>query len=449
MKIVPASRFGGTTEVPGDKSVTHRAYLFGAIAEGTTEVIGAGTGEDNDTTLDVIQALGAKVTNTGDSVFIEGVGINGLRAPEAPIDCGNSGTTARLLIGMLAGAGLDAQLTGDASLSSRPQRRVADPLNELGYDVSTLGENGRMPLQNSPREDAERETKDVRAVLQIASAQVKSCILLSGLWRKATTQVVEPAVSRDHTERLLRAFGARVESSPHYLRPRDYANDESAPFVSLHPGAKLVGRRIEIPGDLSSAAFLLAAGLLVGDEVTITNVGINPTRIGFLDALERMGAKITYSNRRVLSSNEPVADLTVSKQPLVAIELSDGDIPLLIDEIPVLCILGAAARGRFIVRDAKELRVKESDRIATTAAILRSMGVSVEESEDGLAFDGLGQTGWPGFEADAALDHRIGMAAVVAALAASGPSTLTGSESIAVSYPDFDAVMNSFGAEIA
>lgn len=448
MNIVPASRFGGTTEVPGDKSVTHRAYLFGAIADGTTEVYGAGTGEDNDTTLDVIQALGAKVTRTDDCVRIEGVGINGLRAPGVPIDCGNSGTTARLLIGMLAGAGIDSELVGDESLSSRPQRRVADPLNELGYDVSTMGEKGRMPLKNTPKEDSERESKDVRAVLQIASAQVKSCILLSGLWRNATTQVVEPAVSRDHTERLLRAFGARVESSPHYLKPREYVEDESAPFVSLHPGAKLVGRRIEVPGDLSSAAFLLAAGLLVGEEVTITNVGINPTRVGFLDALERMGAQIRYDNRRVLSSNEPVADLTVSKQPLAAIELSGGDIPLLIDEIPVLCVLGAASQGRFVVRDASELRVKESDRIATTAAILRSMGVTVDESEDGLAFEGLGATGWPGFEADAALDHRIGMAAVVAALAASGPSTLTGSESIAVSYPDFHDVMNSFGAEI-
>jgi 3-phosphoshikimate 1-carboxyvinyltransferase len=457
MKIVPIDQFGGSTTVPGDKSVTHRAYLLSMLAEGESEIVGAGTGEDNRTTRDVIQYLGATVSEDKEGDVVTGVGMRGLKSPGEPIDCGNSGTTARLLVGLLAGAGVEATLIGDESLSIRPMRRVADPLNELGYHVETE-EDGTMPLRVVPQQielvadDSEEETDGglgARAVLQIASAQVKSCILLSGLFRKNPTQVVEPAVSRDHTERLLRAYGARVESTGHYLRPNDYRDSENAPHVTLYPGTTLKGRRIEIPGDLSSAAFLLAAGLLVGEGITVENVGINPTRTGFLDALERMGADVQYKNRRVLTSNEPVADLHVAPQPLAAIDIRGGDIPLLIDEIPILCVLGAASSGRFRVRDAEELRVKESDRIATTSAILRGMGVEVEEFEDGLEFDGLGEAGWSGFEVDAALDHRIGMAGVVAALAASEPSSIKGSDAIAVSYPDFHEVMNRLGAEVS
>lgn len=448
MIVEPCSELTGIANVPGDKSVTHRALLMGALARGSTEILHPGSGGDNLATLGALRALGVEATfDDAEHMTVKGVGLGGLVRPSAPIDCRNSGTTTRLLAGMLAGAGLQATLTGDDSLSRRPMRRVADPLRDLGYDV-TVSDAGTLPLVIGPASTRSPDDPAVRAVLRSASAQVKSCILLSGLWRNEPTEVVEPAVSRDHTERMMRAFGLRVESSPHYLNPMAHAADALAPTVRLTPGVRLGWRRIEVPGDISSALFLLAAAALVGSGVTVRRVGINPTRTAALDVMRRMGARVQLSNRVTLSSGEPAADLSVSPAALTATRIAGAEIPLLIDEIPVLCVLGAASTGRFEVHDAAELRVKESDRIETTAALLRALGVSPEVRPDGLSFDGLGATAWPGFEVESHGDHRIALSAAVAALAASSASKIHGAEAIGVSYPQFVDTIVALGARV-
>ncbi|MCB9506566.1 MAG: 3-phosphoshikimate 1-carboxyvinyltransferase [Myxococcales bacterium] len=444
MRVEP-SRLAGAARVPGDKSITHRAVLVASIAEGVSEIVNPGLGADNLSTLGAVRALGVEATHDDARHFtVVGRGLHGWTSPSEPIDCGNSGTTARLLSGMLAGAGVAASLVGDASLSRRPMRRVAAPLTDLGYTVDTT--DGHLPLVIS--DAVPPEEKGVRAVLNVASAQVKSAILLSGLWRSKPTEVVEPAVSRDHTERLLRAMGARVASAPHYLDPERYAASPEAPMVTLQPGTPLSARRLEVPGDPSSAAFLLAAALLVGDGVVVEDVCTNPTRIRLLDVLQRMGGAVSRRRRRVVTTGEPVADLHAASAPLGGTEVSGFEIPLVIDEIPVLCVLGAAATGRFIVRDAGELRVKESDRIERVAALLAALGVTAETRPDGLEFDGLGGATWSGFEFDCGDDHRIAMAAIVAALAASTPSELTNTDCVAVSFPDFAETIGRLGAKV-
>ena len=445
--IVTPARLQGSVRVPGDKSVTHRAVMFASIAEGVSEIVNPGTGEDNLSTLSAMRALGVNATHDDPEHFtVEGRGLHGLQAPSEPIDCGNSGTTARLLVGLLAGAGVTATLTGDASLSSRPMRRVAVPLRDLGYTVE-LSDSGSLPMTVRPSEPDVPET-GARAVLAIASAQVKSCILLSGLYRDTPTEVVEPAASRDHTERVLRALGARVTSSGHYLKPAEHADSKHAPLVRLVPGRPLRGRTLEVPGDPSSAAFLLAAGALVGDGVTVEGVATNPTRARFFDIFARMGAEIRLTARRALTTGEPAADVSIQSAPLQATEVSGFEIPLVIDEIPILAVLGAASTGRFVVKDAAELRVKESDRIERTADLLRALGVTVETFEDGFAFDGLGAASWPAFSFACGEDHRIAMAAVVAALASDGPCGITETDCIAVSFPQFVDVISSLGAAV-
>ncbi len=424
--------------------MTHRALMVAALAEGRSTIVGAGDGEDNISTRAAMTALGARFADEDGDIIVDGVGLRGLRDASAPIDCGNSGTTARLLAGVLAGAGVTATLTGDASLSVRPMRRVADPLTDLGYTVTVTGERGTLPLTVTGGRRS--NTEPVRAVLNVASAQVKSCILLSGLFRGADTEVVEPAVSRDHTERLLRAFGVRCASTEHYTRPAEAHG--TVPVVRLVPPASLRGRRIEVPGDLSSAAFLIAAGILRGESVAVNNVGTNPTRAAFLDLVQEMGADVTRRNRRVLEGGEPVADLEVSAGPLRGVTIEGAAVPIAIDEIPILCVLGAASSGRFVVRDAAELRVKESDRIEHTAGLLRAMGVDVEETPDGLQFEGLGAASFKAFEVDAAHDHRIAMSAAVAALCADGVCSITGAEAIDISYPSFADTLRSLGAVV-
>lgn len=441
-----APQLAGTVNVPGDKSVTHRVILLAALARGTTEIHHPGTGADNLATLAAVRALGVEARlDDAEHMTVRGVGMNGLMAPTAPIDCMNSGTTARLLTGLLAGAGISATLTGDESLQRRPMRRVAAPLNDLGYSV-TVSDAGTMPIQIHGHVAPSPDAPPVRAVLRTASAQVKSCILLSGLFRNSTTEVVEPAVSRDHTERILRAFGARCESSEHYLNPSAHADSAEVPWCRFTPGARLAWRRIEVPGDISSAAFLLAAGTMTGGGVVVTRVGTNPTRTAFLDVLARMGAPVSVRNRRLLSSNEPAADLVARRATLKATSVCGAEIPSLIDEIPVLCVLGAASTGRFVVRDAAELSVKESDRIATTAALLEALGVRVEMFEDGLAFDGLGGPVWGDFSIDSHGDHRIALAGAVAALAGTGVGQIRNAEAIGVSYPQFLETIQALGA---
>lgn len=442
MIIYPAATFSGSVFVPGDKSVTHRALLLASIALGDSELYKPGVGEDNFTTINALRTLGVTILhNDADHITIRGVGLTGLQTPKKAIYCGNSGTTMRLLLGLLAGAGISATLTGDKSLSKRPMNRVILPLQKIGYPIKSA------PLVSKPRK--KEQNKNVRIKLQIASAQVKSCILLSGLFRKGITEVIEPAVSRDHTERMLRAMGVRCESSFHYLDPTAAFSSDQKPFVRLHPNGILRGCRLEIPGDLSSAAFILAAALLTGNGVTTLNVGTNPTRSGFLSALKRMGASIKHANQRVLSSGEPVADLSTSPCSLTAITIKGAEIPLLIDEIPVLAVLGAASIGRFIVRDAKELRVKESDRIKKTVQLLSKIGCNVEEYDDGFAFDGLGKAFWPGFTIDSGGDHRIALAAAVAGLAASSAVSIIGAKAIAISYPEFAETLTSLNVKVS
>lgn len=449
MRIFPVTEpLRGTVQVPGDKSVTHRAIMFASIARGESLIVGGGDGEDNYSTMRVMRQLGVPIEETEEGIRIQGVGLNGLKATEEPLDCGNSGTTARMMAGLLSGAGIKATLIGDESLSVRPMARVAAPLEELGYRVETTGDRKTMPMYIIPTSAEEREEKDVRAVLKIASAQVKSCIMLSGLWRNSLTQVVEPSPSRDHTERLLRAMGRRVETSKHYFDPVGTADDAESPSTTLLPGGELRGGRLEIPGDFSSAAFIIAAALVAGEKVTIQNVNTNPTRIGMLNVLKRMGAKISETNRRVLTTGEPVADLVVERSELQGTVVKGAEIPLLIDEIPVLAVVGALCNGVLEIREAEELRVKESDRVVTTGNILRGMGLNFEELPDGLRVEGMGGTGWSGFSVDAAHDHRIAMAAAVAALGATTVCTVTGAGAIAISYPSFSATMRSLGAKM-
>lgn len=448
LKIYPSGPLSGDVVVPGDKSVTHRALLIGAIAHGTTEIHDPGLGEDNRATISVLQALGVEATHDSPRHFtVRGRGPESFVTPSEPLDCMNSGTTARLLSGLLSGIGITAELTGDASLRSRPMKRIADPLVDIGFDV-TVGADGRMPIRvagtPSPRAD-----EPVRAVLRIASAQVKSCILLSRLFASAPTEVAEPAVSRDHTERLLRAFGARCESSAHYRNPVALADDEIVPMVRLHPVTTLRGRVLHIPGDTSSSAFWVAAGLVTGGAVRVCNVGVNPTRSSYLDVLQRMGANVRLSNRRLLSTGEPVADLTTSGGELRGTVVSGAEIPILIDEIPILAVVAARCHGRFEVRDAGELRVKESDRIAMMVTLLRELGLQVDEYPDGFGFEGSAGKSLSAGRFQAAGDHRIAMSAVVAALACDGVSELDDAACIAVSYPSFLEEITRLGGRVA
>lgn len=450
LRVEGGAALRGVTRVPGDKSVTHRALMLAAICEGVTEIADPGTGEDNLSTLRCLTQLGVDARFDDAAHFtVRGRGLHGLVAPAEPLDCGNSGTTARLMAGLLAGANVAATLTGDASLCSRPMRRIADPLCDLGYDVR-VGEDGRLPMTIVPVTPADPDTAvPSRAVLKIASAQVKSAILLSGLYRAKGTEVVEPACSRDHTERMLRALGVRCGSSGHYGQPLAYADSERLPTVALHPPTSaLRARRLEIPGDPSSAAFLLAAGLLVGGEVTVERMGTSPTRAAFLGVLERMGATAAARRRATLSTGEPVADVCVTGALSADVTIAGAEVPLVIDEVPLLAVVGAASPGRFEVRDARELRVKESDRIARTVALLSALGVEVEEREDGFAFQGLGGATWSDFRFDGMGDHRLAMAAVVAGLAGRGVATVSGADCIAVSYPTFVETLVSLGASV-
>jgi 3-phosphoshikimate 1-carboxyvinyltransferase len=442
----------GRVRVPGDKSVTHRALLLAACCEGTTVISGAGAGEDNLSTAAALRALGVKVSfDTADIFTVESGGIASWRSPAEPIDCGNSGTTARLLAGLLAGAGVSARLTGDASLSKRPMERVAAPLSDLGFDVKTT--NGFLPLCIEPM-SGEVSPAPMRAVLRIASAQVKSCLLLAALAQGRELQVVEPAVSRDHTERMFRSLGVRLISTQHYGRPLELAESERAPTVHLHAHRRpLRAQPMEIPGDSSSAAYWAVLSAITGSVVTVEGVGLNPTRAAWMDVLVRMGLRIDIRNRRVLSTGEPVADVTFAgaEEGLRATSISGAEIPLLIDEIPILSVAGAASVGRFSVHGAEELRVKESDRIDSTEALLNGLGIDVETRPDGFSFDGVGGARWgAGCALKSFGDHRLAMSSLVALLgsAAGGGGTIEDYECAAVSYPEFVSDLQGLGVQL-
>jgi len=423
MDVSPAASLRGALRVPGDKSISHRALLVGAVCDGETLVRGFGRSLDTEATLAAVRALGVSVhEDEPDVLRVGGLGLSGLREPDAPIDCGNAGTLARLLPGLLAGQeGRRFELTGDDSLSSRPMDRVAAPLSEMGAHVETS--DGRLPLRidGRPLSGIEHEP-------DVASAQVKSCLLLAGLLAAGRTTVVERVSTRDHTERMLRAAGAVVA-----IR---------GARVSVARAEHLRLGEVDVPGDFSAAApFVVAATLLPGSELILQGVGLNPSRTGLLDALERMGARVSVFNRRA-QSGEPVGDLEVTHAELVATEIVPAEVPRMIDELPLFALAASMARGTSRVRGAVELRAKESDRIETVATALRSVGARVRPTAGGYSIRGVPARPRGG-EIDAAGDHRVAIVGAVAGLVSQEGVRVHGPEAAAVSFPGFYELLDS------
>ncbi|HEX9918633.1 MAG TPA: 3-phosphoshikimate 1-carboxyvinyltransferase [Pyrinomonadaceae bacterium] len=440
MKIQPAHRLRGHVRVPGDKSISHRAAIIAALAQagGRSRLINYSTSADCASTLACLSALGVRIGRDGNAVEIEGVGLRLTHAPRAPLDCGNSGTSMRLLAGLLAGQPFASTLTGDASLRSRPMRRIVEPLELMGARVSS--EDGRAPL----RIEGRAPLAPIRYALPVASAQVKSCILLAGLNAGGRTEVVEArGATRDHTERLLSLFGADVRTEL-----KDYEGRRTS-FVSLETPVSLRPQEAcNIAGDISSAAFFLAAAaLLPGSDLTLSGVGLNGTRTGILDALRTLGADTAVTDRR-LDSGEETGNLRVRGHNAGLAPAAPGGnvlrgelIANLIDELPILCVVGTQAEGGLEIRDAGELRVKETDRIDAMVRNLRALGAEVEEYADGLRV--RGRTRLRGARLESFGDHRIAMACAVAALISEGESELEGAEAVAVSFPEFFTMLES------
>jgi 3-phosphoshikimate 1-carboxyvinyltransferase len=410
----------GTIAVPGDKSISHRALMLGAIAEGETVIEGLLLGEDPRSTASCFRALGTEISELNtEKVVVKGIGLGNLQEPSDLLNAGNSGTTLRLILGLLAShPGRFFTITGDDSLRSRPMSRVVKPLQEMGAQIWGRKNNSLAPLAIQGQ-----SLKPIHYQSPIASAQVKSCILLAGLMTEGETTVTEPSLSRDHSERMLQAFGAKLSIAP------------TTNSVTVTGPAKLQGQPVIVPGDISSAAFWLVAGAIVpGSELIIANVGINPTRTGILEVLEMMGANIQLLNQRVVTG-EPVADLKVCASQLESCTISGTLIPRLIDEIPIIAVAACFARGTTVIRDAAELRVKESDRLAVMASQLGKMGAKITELPDGLEITG-GNT-LTGTEVDSYTDHRIAMSLAIAALNAVHPTTIHRAEAAGISYPNF------------
>ncbi|MFC4078076.1 3-phosphoshikimate 1-carboxyvinyltransferase [Salinithrix halophila] len=421
LQIEPRTNLKGTIRVPGDKSISHRAVMFGAIAEGTTRVEGFLPGADCLSTIDCFRKMGVPITRKSDtSLVIEGGGWDGLQEPTEFLDVGNSGTTIRLMLGILAGRSFYSAIAGDASIARRPMDRVIQPLRRMGAKVEGRSGGSFTPLgvRGGGLHGIEHQSP-------VASAQVKSCLLLAGLQAKGITQVKEPSLSRDHTERMLRAFGVEVDSF--------------AGGVSVRGGQTLTGGEVKVPGDISSAAFPMAAALIVpGSRITIRDVGLNPTRTGIIDAFQAMGGQVEVTETGEWCG-EPVGDLTVHASSLHGVEIGGELIPRLIDEIPILAVAATQAQGRTVIRDAAELKVKETNRIAVTAAELTKLGAHVEETPDGLIIEG--PVSLTGSLCDSHGDHRIGMAAAVAGLIAKGGTTVENASAIDVSFPGFAETM--------
>jgi 3-phosphoshikimate 1-carboxyvinyltransferase len=423
--VEPAASLRGDVVVPGDKSISHRGLLLAAVAEGESELSGLGLSADTLATAEAVRALGAEVELVGDEARVHGVGLRGLRPPAGPIDCGNAGTLMRLLPGLLAGQEGRFELVGDESLSRRPLERVAEPLRRMGAKVEVT--DGHAPLVV---EGAGGPLEAVRYELPVASAQVKSCVLLAGLYAAdGPTVVVERFPTRDHTERMLETAGVRVRRRP------------GEPAV--WPAERLRPLRLEIPGDISSAApVLVAATLLAGSDVRVHGVGINATRTGFLAVLERMGARIAHFHRRS-AGGETVADLEVKPAELVGTEIGPAEVPGLIDELPLFALVAGCARGESVVRGAEELRVKESDRIESVKEALRPLGIRIVTTHDGFRVRGVPTRPKGGGVVNAAGDHRIAILAAVAGLVSREGVTVEGAESVAVSFPDFFSMIDS------
>lgn len=443
MKSQQTKSLRGHVRIPGDKSISHRAVMLGALAKGETIVRGFLPGADCMATIRCFQKLGIPIDVSADPdeafagngevspvIRIKGRGLYGLHQSPQPLDTGNSGTTTRLCAGILSGQPFTSVLFGDDSLNSRPMGRIITPLRQMGADISSISGNGCAPLMIRPA-----ALHGIRYDSPVASAQVKSAILLAGLYAQGDTTVTEPSLSRDHTERMLSAFGARITTGM----------DELHPYSSVHPGSELYGCSIDVPGDISSAAYWIAAASLVpGSELTLTNVGINPSRAGMLEVCRRMGARVEVL-RQYTSGSEPVADLLVRSAHLSGTVIDKELIPSLIDEIPVIAVMAACAEGETIIRDAAELKVKETDRIQTICANLSAMGCPVTPTDDGMLIQG----GHPlsGAVIDTRGDHRIAMAFAVASLVAAGQTTITDRACVDVSYPGFFQILKKLAED--
>ncbi len=417
----------GTVRPPGDKSISHRAAILSAVAEGVSRIEGFLECDDCLSTAEALQDLGVNVEPIGvNTLEVRGAGFGAFREPKSTIDMGNSGTGMRLLMGLVAGIPMEVTFTGDESLSRRPMDRIAEPLEMMGASVEGRGERVTPPVTVSGG-----DLKGITYHPPMASAQVKSAVLLAGLSAEGETRVVEPAASRDHTERMLKAMGADIE-----------VDDLE---ITLHPGSKLRAGSLGVPADISSGAFLLAAGLLVDDsEVFVREVLLNPTRTGFLEALEQMEAKLEVSARKEVSG-EPVGTIRAVTSDLRAGEFGGELIPRMIDEIPLLAVLATQAEGTTLIRDAGELRVKETDRLRAMARLLSAMGADVTEHDDGLKI--TGPTKLRGAVVDAERDHRVAMSAVIAGFIATGETVIEGAECIDTSFPGFVQKLQELGAE--
>ena len=417
----------GSIRVPGDKSISHRSIMFGSLAEGTSHISGFLEGEDSLNTLRAFQAMGVNIEDPVDGkVTIEGVGMHGLAAPAQPLYVGNSGTSMRLLAGLLAGQKFDVELSGDVSLSKRPMKRVTDPLAEMGAKVETA-EGGKPPLKITGKQSL----NSIDYQMPMASAQVKSCCLLAGMYAEGKTCVTEPAVTRDHTERMLKAFGCDVE-----------INGSTA---CINGPAKLIAADIDVPADISSAAFFMVGACIADDsDILLQHVGINPTRTGVLDILKLMGADITFSNQQEIGG-EPVADIRVKSSSLKGVHVPEELVPLAIDEFPVIFVAAACADGQTIVSGAEELRVKESDRIQVMADGLIALGVDARATEDGMIIQG-GEIGAGTVHSHD--DHRIAMAFAMAGLRASGEIHIEDCDNVNTSFPGFAELAACCGLSI-
>lgn len=424
MLVAPAIGLRGDIRVPGDKSISHRALLLGALADGVSEIRGLGRSADTMSTAAAVRALGANVELDldDDLIRVTGVGLRGLTPPAGPVDCGNAGTLMRLISGILAGQTGRFELVGDESLSGRPHERIARPLREMGAQIETT--DGHAPLTITGG-----QLHAIRYELPVASAQVKSAVLLAGLLAEdGPTVVVEPEATRDHTERMLKAAGARLSRS---------GNE-----ISVWPAERLLPCSIDVPGDFSSAApFLLAAAIVPGSELRLHGVDVNPTRIGFLHALERMGARISVYNRRVVGG-EPVADIEVVSSELVATTIKPAEVPLLVDELPIFALAAAVARGHSVVTGAAELRAKETDRIDTVVQAMRALGVRIAEFPDGFRVHGV-PARLRGGSVRSAGDHRIAMLGALAGLISKEGVRVEGAEAVTVSFPGFFDLLDS------
>ncbi|MCI7150673.1 3-phosphoshikimate 1-carboxyvinyltransferase [Galactobacillus timonensis] len=428
MEIHTSHGLHGEIEIPGDKSISHRSVMFGALAKGTTEITHFLQGADCLSTIGCFRAMGIEIENTPEKILVHGRGLHGLTAPAGTLDVGNSGTTTRLISGILSGQPFATTLSGDASLNSRPMKRIMEPLSLMGADIQSQNGNGCAPLQinHHLNPGSHPELKHIHYRSRVASAQVKSAVLLAGLYADGVTEVTEPTLSRNHTELMLNGFGANVITINH---------DDGSATASIQPCEELFARQIQVPGDISSAAYFIAAGLLVpNSELLIRNVGINPTRAGLLEVCRAMGADITYVNQ-TSASGEPTADLLVRSSSLHGTTVEGAIIPTLIDEIPMIAVMAAFAEGTTVIKDAAELKVKETDRIKTTTEALLAMGADVVPTEDGMIIHG----GNPlhGTDINSYLDHRIAMAFSIAGLAAAGTTTIQDSRCVDVSYPEF------------